>query len=597
MSDLVDYFTGLSFFIKGERLFYFCLICFSILIALFEGLNISILYPIISMSLGPETSLSPYPNIFSVITGIIPVDSVFTGLILIFLLLTAFLMIIQLLYWKLSYLFTMRVTVRVKQELYNRLFSGDYRQFEEKKQGELINLMSVGPIRITTALELLMGLIADISLTIVIILSLLVISPAGLVFVCIGGVVYYLINNIIGNRASKKLGKYDFDSQQREGVLINEYITGVRAISAANKGKHWERLLQDAILIYWKHYPHLRFFQRMPGLLMYSLFLFAIGFMTLFLSLFYAESFTSIIPIFGTYTVGLLRILPKVTAISYNFTQFIQYFPYIAEMKTFFLDTRFLQIQNGNTPFHQLNTDIVFDRVSFSYTDQRRILQDLSFIARKGEVTAIVGPSGTGKSTITSLLMRLYDPDNGMIRVNDVSLKEVEIGSFRDHIGYVGQEPFVFNASVRDNITFGGEYTDKEVRSAAALAHADSFIEQLPEGYGTEIGDRGLKLSGGEKQRIVIARAMIRKPELLILDEATASLDNIAEGLVQQAIDEVSRGCTTIVIAHRLTTIQNADRIIVLDQGRILEEGSHTELMGRKGLYWKMYIRSGGEGN
>jgi ATP-binding cassette, subfamily B, bacterial len=585
-----SFFYKLNYFIRDNKFFYFFLVGFAIMIAFFEGLNITLLYPIISMGLGTDGNISPYPHIFSFLGDILPVKSAFVGLVLVFLLLTAFLMVIQLLYWKLSYFFTMKVTVSVKYDLYSRLFSSDYQIYEEKKQGELINLVNAGPSTITGVFEVIMGLIADVSLTIIIFLSSFMISPTGLVVVIIGSLIYYFINNRICKNASISLGKLSFSSQQSEIVCINEYITGVRAITAANRRGYWEKLVKQAVFLYWDHYPKLRFLQRMPGLMMYSLFLLAIGFMTLFLSTFYHESFSAIIPVFGTFTIGLMRILPKATSIGYSYMQVIQSDPYISAVYSFLTDTRYNNVINGGMTFDYLDSGIIFDNVYFSYGDTD-IIHSLSLSIHKGEITALVGPSGAGKSTITSLLMRLYDPNEGKIFINGIDLKEYDIGTFRDHIGYVGQEPFVFNSSIRDNIVFGGVYSEDEIKIAASLAHADIFINKLPDGYESVIGDHGFKLSGGEKQRIVIARAMIRKPEILILDEATASLDNISERLVQAAIDEVSKECTTIVIAHRLTTVQNADRICVLDQGRVVEEGSHTDLIERKGLYWKMYTR------
>lgn len=591
MNNAIDFFKKLSYFIRDSRAFYYFLIVFAIIIAFCEGLNITLLYPIISMGLGMDANLSPYPRIFSFLADILPVKSVFVGLILVFLLLTAFLLVIQVSYWKLSYIFTKNVTLSVKRDLYRKLFTSDYRLYEDKKQGELINLVNTGPQTVTATFEILMGLIADISLTLIIILSLFMISPTGLGIVILGAVLYYGINNWISKTASSQLGKLNFSSQQSESVIINEYITGVRAISASNRGGYWEDLVNHAISLYWEEYPKLRFLQRLPGLLVYSLFLLSIGILILFFYTYYHESFSSIIPILGTYTIGLLRILPKATGVGFNYMQVIQSYPYISAVHSFLNESQYSTIENGERIFSHLDSNITFENVSFSYGDTS-VIHHLSLTARKGETTAIVGPSGAGKSTITSLVLRLYDPNDGKIFVNGIGLKEYNIGSFRDHVGYVGQEPFVFNASIRENIIFGGVYSIEEVQQAAILAHADVFIRNLPDGYESVIGDRGLKLSGGEKQRIVIARAMIRKPDILILDEATASLDNISEGLVQAAIDEVSKECTTIVIAHRLTTVQKADTICVLDKGRIVEEGSHDELLLRKGLYSKMYTRT-----
>ena len=162
------------------------------------------------------------------------------------------------------------------------------------------------------------------------------------------------------------------------------------------------------------------------------------------------------------------------------------------------------------------------------------------------------------------------------------------MSTYGDIVGYVSQDPFVYNASIRENILFGGEFSDTEIIEAAKLAYAHEFIIELSSGYDTLVGDQGVTLSGGEKQRIVIARAMIRRPEFLILDEATSALDNISEAAVQKAIDQVAKECTTLVIAHRLTTIRNADKIAVIEKGRIVEEGGHGELLEKKGKYWEM---------
>jgi subfamily B ATP-binding cassette protein MsbA len=210
--------------------------------------------------------------------------------------------------------------------------------------------------------------------------------------------------------------------------------------------------------------------------------------------------------------------------------------------------------------------------------------------ALPGEVVALVGPSGAGKSTVVGLLARFYDPTDGSIRIDGHDLREVTLDSLREHIAFVDQETFLFNDTIGNNIRYSRpDATDAEVREAALQAHADEFIRQLPDGYDSTIGDRGLRLSGGQRQRLCIARAILRGAPILILDEATSALDTESEAVVQKALENLMRDRTTFVIAHRLSTIMHADKIVVLDMGRVSEIGTHGELLQLGGLYKRLH--------
>jgi subfamily B ATP-binding cassette protein MsbA len=234
--------------------------------------------------------------------------------------------------------------------------------------------------------------------------------------------------------------------------------------------------------------------------------------------------------------------------------------------------------------------DLRFDNLAFSYGDAP-VLTGIDLTARKGEVVALVGPSGSGKSTLVDLIPRFYEPTQGRILLDGVDTREIKLPALRALTGIVSQETVLFHDTVRNNIAYGapGKYTQTEIESAARAANAHDFIMELPRGYDTLLGERGTRLSGGQRQRLAIARALLSDPPILILDEATSALDTESERLVQEAIDRLLQGRTVFVIAHRLSTIAHADQILVLERGEIVEQGSHAELLARRGAYHRLY--------
>ena len=248
-------------------------------------------------------------------------------------------------------------------------------------------------------------------------------------------------------------------------------------------------------------------------------------------------------------------------------------------------------IRSGRSPLLGLKQAISFESVAFHYNPQDNLaLQDISICIPQGKTTALVGPSGAGKSTIISLICRFYDVTSGEIYVDGCPLRELNLADWRSRIAIVSQDVHIFSTTVRENIAYGRlEATESEIIEAARLANAHEFISQLPQGYDTKVGDRGIRLSGGQRQRIALARAIVRNPEILILDEATNALDSISENLIQEALNTLSQNRTVIVVAHRLSTIKHADQIIVLEDGRVIEQGKLQHLLKLNGLFARLY--------
>lgn len=244
----------------------------------------------------------------------------------------------------------------------------------------------------------------------------------------------------------------------------------------------------------------------------------------------------------------------------------------------------------GTVTYTKLEGDVTFDDVDFSYDEEKLVLHNIKMFAQPGQKLAFVGSTGAGKTTITNLINRFYDIQDGKIRYDNININKIKKADLRRSLGIVLQDTHLFTGTVMDNIRYGRlEATDEECRAAAKLANADGFIRRLPEGYQTVLTGDGGSLSQGQRQLLAIARAAVADPPVLILDEATSSIDTRTEKLVQRGMDELMKGRTTFVIAHRLSTIQNADCIMVMEQGRIIERGNHEQLMEEKGKYYQLY--------
>ena len=304
------------------------------------------------------------------------------------------------------------------------------------------------------------------------------------------------------------------------------------------------------------------------------------------------DTLISALPLFGTFAMVAARFFPSIQMVGNDLMIITDCIPNVKAVYSLCMQEN-MPVSKGDRQLNQFNDRISFENVWFKYgSSQDPVLKGFSAQIKKKEITAIVGLSGAGKTTIVNLLLRLYAPDQGKIKIDGVDIFIYTDDSYLGKISYVGQETFIFNDTIKENIRFGmRDCTDEMIIAAAQKAHAHDFIINLENGYDMIVGDAGMKLSGGQRQRIAIARAILHGPEIIILDEATSSLDNISEKNIQQAMDRISENTTVLVIAHRLSTIRNADKIIVLKDGMVFEEGMHKELFENKKLYFNLCMK------
>jgi ATP-binding cassette subfamily B protein len=576
------------FFLEKYKVYFGFLIGLAILSGLLESLNVALMYPIISEGLDISTSSNVFLNAIEPIMRLIPIKDELIRFCVVFIFVAIAVFLVKIVYYYSSAKFASKVVVEAKQDVFNKCINADYQFFVDNKQGEVLYKTANAPNSIAQILQIMSNIFVELFLSLSVFTVLLSMSWKMLIIVLIGGICYYYLTRYLSWMVSYRAGKKILESGQQETAIVSEYTSGIKHIKVFETFSYWGNLFNKVINVYWFHRRRNFFWQKFPEILIWFVMYLCIGVAVIIIKIQYPGNFKTLLPLLGTFAFGVFLLLPRLSRFGMFRMNFMNVLPNVETVYNMLRDKSYFQIQNGEKEFTGLKKGIEFKNVTFSYKERDVLLDKFSLQIKKGLVTALVGPSGSGKSTIVNLLLRLYDVNKGSITVDDVNIKDYDIFTFREKIGFVSQDSFIYNASIKDNIAFGGNYTEEEIVEAAILANADDFIRKFPDGYDTLVGDRGMRVSGGEQQRIAIARAIIRKPEIIILDEATSSLDNVSESLVQQAINNISRNCTTFIIAHRLSTIQDADVINVLEKGKIVEKGNHKNLLKKKGKYWKL---------
>ena len=542
------------FFFKPYKLHVLLLLTLSLLVGGLEAASVAAVYPILSTAFysgfGEGNAIL---SLFRGVANLLPIEDEFIAYCVLFLLIALLAFGVKLISINFRVKFGAQLVEKNQSEIISKLIKADYQYFIDHKQGELIYNVASAPQLLSILITSVTELISQVILSISVILLLFSLSWQGTVAVLLVGLGYHYFTRYLGQRVSYHSGKGEMEAVREGNVILNEAISGIKQVKVFATGEHWIDRFVSTIKKRWHHYVKRIIWQQVPAPTLMLILYLSIGVIAILSKIIAPASFTQLVPIFGTFAFAVFRLLPIVGTMGNLTMQIMGALPNCEVVYSIRSDN-ITHIEDGEKELGSFKSDIKFDNVTFTYKGRLKILEGISVTFKKGKTTAIVGRSGVGKT------------------------------------GFVSQDTFIFNDTVRDNITFRREgYSNEQVIKAAKYAGVNSFITELPEGYDTFVGDKGMRLSAGQGQRIAVARAMIREPEILIFDEATNALDNISEVAVQKAIDDVAKDHTVIVIAHRLSTIANADKIIVLGDGRVLEEGTHEELMENRGTYWELY--------
>ncbi len=579
----------LWYFFNGHQSRAFTLVFLMLAASLLESLNIVAIYPIINYGLNIAQANEAL-NWMNHLVNLLPFGTSFMNACVFLILVTLVAVSVKVFYQHYSNKLTMDIVAKTQKDIFHKLATAAYAHYVKNQQGKMVYAASVAFVSISNSIYLAIRSIQT-AITIVFLVGIMIFAAwQGMMFM-IGLCVFYVV--FVRKILKKFVNRYSHLSVQEDqskNVILNEYITGIKSIKAFHVEDHWEDKFAHAVDRSAFYRFKVLFGNILPDSFLKFVFFSGIGLAGIFLGNFYKGEIVQLLPIMGTFSIVAMRLIPYVNMLGNDTVAIARCMPDVKIIYNFLHET-LTEEKDGDIVLKELKGGIQFENVWFKYDGtEEHLFSGINFHIKQGEMTAIVGPSGSGKTSIVNLLLGLYQPLKGRITLGGTDIKDLKKKEFFKEIGYVSQETFIFNGTIKENILFGGKgYTDQDIIEAAKLANAHEFITKAEQGYDTVVGDSGAKLSGGQRQRIAIARAMLRKPHILLMDEATSSLDTVSERQVQEAINNIAGKTTILIIAHRLSTVQNANKIIVLQRGQIVEEGTHAQLSQSGKVYSQLY--------
>ncbi len=569
-------------------------VVFLILISSFlEGFNILLIYGIFNTVLRigqPVADFNPdkFTKVIAGLLDVFPFENKLISAFFILFLVIVLKCIIDFLRRYFTCYASCKVWYDVQHRIFSRCLYADYSFFVDNKEGEIVYRCFTAPVTLGVTLQYICEFLAEIVKLLIIFFALFTISLNFSLLIIVFAGSFYLIINLVSKKVSYFIGKGRQEASIKQTVILTELINGIKQIRIFLSEKKWLNEYDKAMKRYFGLYIKDETIQALPANMLEILAMGVLGILFLFSGKGKGGLNAGSISMIGVYIYSLYRFLPSLKNISAKRMGYVGNLAVIENLYDF-CKQNINTIIDGKVSLAKFSKEIEFINVGFSYSQNKEVLKGMSLRIKKGQTIALVGKSGSGKTTIVNLMLRLFLPVKGSILVDGINLEDLKIDTWLNKIGYVSQEAFIFNGTVRDNIIFGRSADEDRMIEVCKLANAYDFILESTDGFDTLVGDKGVKLSGGQRQRIAIARAMYNDPDILIFDEATSSLDNLSELMIQNALKKISLNHTVILVAHRLSTVINSDRIIVLDSGRIIEQGTHNELINNGKEYWRLY--------